>query len=781
MLKLSRINKSYGEGNARQKVIKDLSIIFPSSGFFSILGKSGSGKTTLLNIIGGIDSFDSGEMSLFGLNSSTLSKTDWSKIHTHIISFVFQEYNLLDQFTVIENLRFAVPNVEDKIFEETLDKFELLDKKDKYPNQLSGGEKQRIAILRALLKESKVILVDEPTGNLDDDTSLLVINFLKELTKDKLVIMVTHDKEIADKYSDEVLQMRHGTLNRVSKDDVVSNTLISLDGFSALRLSTFNAMKLSLKQMKMKLGKYIQYVLMFSITLFFLSLGFTLLFVNEFSVASQNLIDTNTLYYKYTPIYIDNSDEKNFFDGLESNVYKYYEPYSYILEENGESSGDNSYISVLNGYIQYNDEIEIILGVSPVQENEIVISDYLAKALETDFENVTSMDDIIGYIIPDTSMVVSGIYKTDYEEYLSIYDMDGNFQYNNDIDSTLKSIAQYKVTDVYSIIYVSSDFNYANTKHQLKGYLPDFSSATTNGSIRITPFTDNDKVVYSAFNDVIISPNDVFVSKEVLSIIIQRDLNYNITSDGEFKAYWDENEQELVEYILGKEISLSHTLRIKDTIYPFDSVVIQGVYSNDDEVTKTIQVSDSLYNEMFVSDYVYAITNDNANDLEEDMKILHSKNYEFDGFNLSSIMSFKEDTKPVIINIANGVSLVFSLFTILLFTNLLSRDITYMHSEIGLLRTLGIRMRSISKLFILEIVVLGFASLLVAIILHPIGLDLLNYIWTADYKDLVIISFDIRTILLMFVAVCIIMLITIIIPFSKLSRLKLIDCIKSNN
>ena len=90
-------------------------------------------------------------------------------------------------------------------------------------------------------------------------------------------------------------------------------------------------------------------------------------------------------------------------------------------------------------------------------------------------------------------------------------------------------------------------------------------------------------------------------------------------------------------------------------------------------------------------------------------------------------------------------------------------------------------MRSISKLFILEIVVLGFASLLVAIILHPIGLDLLNYIWTADYKDLVIISFDIRTILLMFVAVCIIMLITIIIPFSKLSRLKLIDCIKSNN
>ena len=93
--------------------------------------------------------------------------------------------------------------------------------------------------------------------------------------------------------------------------------------------------------------------------------------------------------------------------------------------------------------------------------------------------------------------------------------------------------------------------------------------------------------------------------------------------------------------------------------------MIQGVYSNDDEVTKTIQVSDSLYNEMFVSDYVYAITNDNANDLEEDMKILHSKNYEFDGFNLSSIMSFKEDTKPVIINIATGVSLVFSLFTIL--------------------------------------------------------------------------------------------------------------------
>jgi len=212
MLNISNINKSYTDGESRQDVLKNLSYVFPNKGFFSILGKSGSGKTTLLNLIGGIDTFDSGEISLGNLNYSQLNNNDWNKVHTNIISFVFQEYNLLDQFTVIENLRFAVPGVKDSMIDDTLSRFDLLDKKDKYPNQLSGGEKQRIAIIRSFLKTSKIILVDEPTGNLDDETSIIIMDFLKELTKEKLVIMITHDKEVAERYSDAVLQLKKGNL-----------------------------------------------------------------------------------------------------------------------------------------------------------------------------------------------------------------------------------------------------------------------------------------------------------------------------------------------------------------------------------------------------------------------------------------------------------------------------------------------------------------------------------------------------------------------------------------
>lgn len=779
MLHISGINKTYSQGSTRQYVIKNLSVSFPDVGFFSILGKSGSGKTTLLNILGGIDSFDSGEITLSGLNYTSLSSSDWNKIHANIISFVFQEYNLIDQFTVIENLQFALPNVDNQLIDETLDKFELLEKKDKYPNQLSGGEKQRIAIIRSLLKESRMILVDEPTGNLDEETSLVVVRFLKELTKGKLVIMVTHDTAIAQQYSDQVLLMKQGRLCE-NIESFSKSQQISLDGLSSLGFSSRRAWRLSLQQMKKKLSKYIQYVLIFSITLFFLSMAFALLFVNEFSVAAHNLIDTNTQYYEYTPIYVNNADEQYFFSQLHSSTYKLYQAYQVSLEEVGNSS-NNSYLSIISGYMAYHDRVEITQGRAPSNDNEIVVSDYFAKALVNDSENISSIDDILGYKIPNTNMIVSGLYKTDYEQYQNVLNLEGNFLYNHDIDPSIESILQYKVSEVYSIVYTSTDFNFSNTNSSVKGFLPDYSSETTNADIRITTLSNMNNYTYSIFNEDLIGPNDCYISKSVLSIIIQRDTNYNITSATEFNDYWNNHEQELVEYVISKEMNLSQVLKNKDIIYPFDTVVIRGVYTADDQVVKTIQVPNSLYNEVFTHDYVIALTNNNANELQEDMVTLYNRNYEYNGFNLSAIIHFKEETRPVITSLAIGLSIILSVFTILVFTNLLSRDISNMHSEIGLLRSLGIPMKSISKLYIFEVLIIGFSAILVMMILHPLGLQTLNNIWSSGYRDLIIVSFNIKSLLLCLFALFIILSITIILPLIKLSRLKLIDCIKTNN
>ncbi|MGS0972839.1 MAG: ABC transporter ATP-binding protein/permease [Candidatus Izemoplasmataceae bacterium] len=778
MLNISNINKSYTDGESRQDVLKNLSYVFPNKGFFSILGKSGSGKTTLLNLIGGIDTFDSGEISLGNLNYSQLNNNDWNKVHTNIISFVFQEYNLLDQFTVIENLRFAVPGVKDSMIDDTLSRFDLLDKKDKYPNQLSGGEKQRIAIIRSFLKTSKIILVDEPTGNLDDETSIIIMDFLKELTKEKLVIMITHDKEVAERYSDAVLQLKKGELVcDISFDETSEN--INIDDISSLPFTLRIASKLAFKQMRKKLAKHFQYILMFSVTLFFLSLGFALLFVNEFSVAAHNLIDSNTLYYTYIPNYIDNTDESTYFNSLNSDIYPYYEAYRIHLEEYEERSSANSYISSLNGFMQYHNDIEIIQGNEPVASDEIVVSDYIAKALEVDF-NVSNP---IGYTIPNTTLVISGIYKTDYELYLDIFEMDTNFNYDDDINYSLKSIAKYKVDSVYSIMYTSSQFDYTNTFVYLRGHLPDLASDTTSTSVQILSIDHTDDIVYSSFNATIENLNDIYISTEVLSSLVQRDFNFDINSDTEFENYWADHEQELVEYAIDKELGLSQTLRIKDMIYPYDTMTIKGVYTDSraNKYEQTIQVNSSHYNRLFTSDYRYAITNRNASDLEEDMKSIYEKDYEYDGFNLRTIINFKEDTRPVITNIANGFSIILSLFSILLFTNLLSRDITSMNREIGLLRTLGIKMSSISRLFLVEIITLSGISVIIALLLHPIGLRVLNYTFGSGYDELIIVSFNIMTIVYLVFAIILIMLITIIVPFIKLSRLKLIDCIRKND
>jgi ABC-type antimicrobial peptide transport system permease subunit len=332
-------------------------------------------------------------------------------------------------------------------------------------------------------------------------------------------------------------------------------------------------------------------------------------------------------------------------------------------------------------------------------------------------------------------------------------------------------------------MYTSSQFDYTNTFVYLRGHLPDLASDTTSTSVQILSIDHTDDIVYSSFNATIENLNDIYISTEVLSSLVQRDFNFDINSDTEFENYWADHEQELVEYAIDKELGLSQTLRIKDMIYPYDTMTIKGVYTDSraNKYEQTIQVNSSHYNRLFTSDYRYAITNRNASDLEEDMKSIYEKDYEYDGFNLRTIINFKEDTRPVITNIANGFSIILSLFSILLFTNLLSRDITSMNREIGLLRTLGIKMSSISRLFLVEIITLSGISVIIALLLHPIGLRVLNYTFGSGYDELIIVSFNIMTIVYLVFAIILIMMITIIVPFIKLSRLKLIDCIRKND
>ena len=218
MLELKNITKIYNSGVGVQKALDNVSISFGGHEFVSILGASGSGKTTLLNLIGGLDGYDEGDMIVDGTSTKSFADKDWDSYRNGTIGFVFQSYNLISHLSVLENVKLAlsisgISNRESKKRAiEVLKNVGLEEHINKKPNQLSGGQMQRVAIARALVTDPKIILADEPTGALDSSTSAQIMDLIKEISKDKLVIMVTHNAEIAEKYSDRIVRLSDGVV-----------------------------------------------------------------------------------------------------------------------------------------------------------------------------------------------------------------------------------------------------------------------------------------------------------------------------------------------------------------------------------------------------------------------------------------------------------------------------------------------------------------------------------------------------------------------------------------
>ena len=214
MLELKKITKIYKTEGFTQKALDGVSIKFRNCEFASILGPSGSGKTTLLNIVGGLDHYDSGDLVINSVSTKEYNDRDWDTYRNHRVGFVFQSYNLISHQTVLSNVELALTlsgiskNERKKMAIKALDRVGLKNHINKKPSQLSGGQMQRVAIARALVNDPDIILADEPTGALDSDTSVQVMKILKEIAKEKLVVMVTHNPELAEEYSTRIIRLK---------------------------------------------------------------------------------------------------------------------------------------------------------------------------------------------------------------------------------------------------------------------------------------------------------------------------------------------------------------------------------------------------------------------------------------------------------------------------------------------------------------------------------------------------------------------------------------------
>lgn len=261
MLELKNIKKSYKTGSFVQKALDDVSLQFRRNEFVSILGPSGSGKTTLLNIIGGLDHYDSGDLIINNKSTKNYKENDWNAYRNNCIGFIFQNYNLITHITILENVEMGMtlsgvsPKEKRRRAEEALEKVGLIEHAHKKPNQLSGGQMQRVAIARALANNPDIILADEPTGALDTKTSKQIMDLIKEISKDKLVIMVTHNKELAEKYSTRIVELKDGQLlkdsNPVKNEEKVNKEFI----IKKTAMSFWTALKLSFNNIKTKKGR----------------------------------------------------------------------------------------------------------------------------------------------------------------------------------------------------------------------------------------------------------------------------------------------------------------------------------------------------------------------------------------------------------------------------------------------------------------------------------------------------------------------------------------------
>ncbi len=218
MLQIKHISKEYRTGSLVQKALDDVSLNLRDNEFVAILGPSGSGKTTLLNIIGGLDRYDRGDLVINGISTREYKDRDWDSYRNHTIGFVFQSYNLIPHQSILANVELALTisgigkAERRRRAQAALDQVGLGDQVQKRPNQLSGGQMQRVAIARALVNDPDILLADEPTGALDSDTSVQVMDLLKEVAKDRLVVMVTHNPELAEQYATRIVNLRDGKI-----------------------------------------------------------------------------------------------------------------------------------------------------------------------------------------------------------------------------------------------------------------------------------------------------------------------------------------------------------------------------------------------------------------------------------------------------------------------------------------------------------------------------------------------------------------------------------------
>ena len=702
VLELKNIVKKYNTGGSEVEVLKSVNIHFRENEFVSILGASGSGKTTLLNIIGGLDKYTSGDMALMGRSTKEFKDRDWDSYRNGTIGFVFQSYNLISHLSVIENVKLALSisghsNAEnDEKAKKVLEDVGLAEHLYKKPNQLSGGQMQRVAIARALVTDPKIILADEPTGALDSKTSVQIMELIKEISKTKLVIMVTHNPELAKEYSDRIVRVKDGEIQEDTNPYVAKE--VTDDGFVLKKTAMVfsSAIKSSFKNLLTKKFRTLMTVVASSIGI--ISIGLVLAIssgMDKYIQTMQNenlssmpiMISANQINFGLS---VDDDNSEKDSNGSELVPKSRRDVHRNLYSVDSLGNGETFINYIQNNAKNYYSAIDFAEGY----KLQALTKNTKGEVVAVKQEQTSFNDSIFGVLPEDKNLIMN--------QYEVVKSSKDNFEYPSDNEVVLFTAKNNEI-DKATIKALGFDENAKVKYEDVIG--KEFSVVENNNyyrkiADRFVP-RDVDAKMYDSGTKVkvvaILKAKDSFtrpqmtigytralqkamIEKEEKSDIVvaqQKDKTRNIITNQKM----DSDTAEQILATLGAKTAPSTI-----NIYPKS-------FNDRDKIAEVINDFNKKVADKYgpdSSDYhKYSIT---YADLAKQM---------------TTIMSQMINTISLILSAFAGISLIVSsiMIGILTYVSVVERT-----KEIGILRAIGARKKDITRIFIAEAGLIGFIS-----------------------------------------------------------------------
>ena len=707
MLQLKDIVKKYNTGGTEIEVLKKVNISFRESEFVSILGASGSGKTTLLNIIGGLDKYSSGDMLLMGRSTKEFTDRDWDSYRNGTIGFVFQSYNLIGHLSVIENVKLALSisgesNKENDLkAKKALEDVGLGEHLHKKPNQLSGGQMQRVAIARALVTDPKIILADEPTGALDSKTSVQIMELIKEISKEKLVIMVTHNPELARKYSDRIVSVKDGEIIEDTKPYTEQE---GNNGYELKKTAMVfsSAIKSSFKNLLTKKFRSLMTVVASSIGN--ISIGLVLAISSGMDKYIQTMQNENL---SSMPITISSNqinfgigEDNNTSDSSEENLVpkSRRDVHKNLYSEDALGNGETFIKYIQENAKDYYSAIDFAKGYQIKALTKNTKGDIVDAKM--DGQDNSRGNTIFSVLPEDKSLIMN--------QFEIVKSLDQSFEYpkgnevvlftakNNEIDKNVLKALGYSENDKVKYEDVlGKEFS-----------IVDNNNYYTKIENRFVPAAVDEKM-YNAGTKVkivaIAKAKDSFTvpqftlgyTKELQDSLLSKEVSSEIVKEQEK----DKSKNILTNTKMDNEVATEVLSGLGANTEPSSILIYPKTFNDRDKIANTI----SEYNKKVADKYGAGTEDYNK----------YSITYSDMAKQMTSIMSQMINTITLILTAFAGISLIVSsiMIGILTYVSVVERT-----KEIGILRAIGARKKDITRIFIAEAGLIGFVSGAVGVI-----------------------------------------------------------------